>query len=66
MIHTYIVFCMTRRIKAKLKLFFENESLTAEERKFILGCIRAQQSYPQLTGRQWEIVCDIEKKYKDD
>jgi hypothetical protein len=39
--------------------------LTAEETKFILGCSRAQQNHPQLTGRQWEIICEIEKKYLD-
>jgi hypothetical protein len=65
MIPIYTVFYMTRRIKAKLKLFFENQNLTAEETKFILGCSKAQQNHPQLTGRQWEIICEIEKKYLD-
>jgi hypothetical protein len=38
--------------------------LTVPEKTFILGCIAAQTSYPQLTSRQWKIVCDIEKRYK--
>lgn len=56
---------MTRRIKKELREFFETQPLTAPEKAFILGCIAAQTSYPQLTSRQWKIVCDIEKRYKD-
>lgn len=55
---------MTRRIKKELREFFETQPLTAPEKSFILGCIAAQTNHPQLTSRQWEIVCDIEKRYK--
>lgn len=55
---------MTRRIKKQLKEFFESQPLTDAEKNFIFGCIAAQQQYPQLTNRQWEIVCDIESRYK--
>ena len=54
---------MTRRIKRDLKIFFENQPLTAEEKYFILGCIKAQNNFPQLTQRQWEIVKKIEERY---
>jgi len=57
---------MIRRIKKPLKDFLDNQSLTDAEKSFILGCINAQNKYPQLTHRQWQIVCDIEKKYKDE
>lgn len=56
---------MTRRIKKELRNFFEIQPLTTAEKAFILGCISAQQQYPQLTARQWKIVCDIESRYKD-
>jgi hypothetical protein len=55
---------MTRRIKKELRNFFETQPLTPAEKTFILGCIAAQQQYPQLTSRQWQIVCDIESRYK--
>jgi hypothetical protein len=55
---------MTRRIKKELRQFFESQTLTDPEKVFILGCIAAQQQYPQLTNRQWKIVCDIESRYK--
>ena len=56
---------MTRRIKKPLKDFLDNQSLTDAEKSFILGCINAQTKYPQLTHRQWQIICEIEKRYKD-
>jgi hypothetical protein len=55
---------MTRRIKRELRKFFETQPLTEPEKTFIFGCIAAQQQYPQLTARQWQIVCDIESRYK--
>ncbi len=55
---------MTRRIKRELREFFEKQTLTDPEKAFILGCIAAQQDYPQLTSRQWKIVCEIEARYK--
>ena len=55
---------MTRRIKRELREFFEKQPLTEPEKTFIFGCIAAQQEYPQLTSRQWKIVCDIEARYK--
>ncbi len=57
---------MIRRIKKPLKEFLDNQPLTDAEKSFILGCINAQTTYPQLTHRQWQIVCDIEKRYKDE
>lgn len=56
---------MTRRIKKPLSEFFDSVLLTPMEHSFIQGCLRAQQKYPQLTGRQWEIVKEIEQKYRD-
>jgi len=55
---------MTRRIKKDLKTFFDNQPLTDFEKNFIVGCINAQNNFPQLTNRQWEIVKKIEEKYK--
>jgi hypothetical protein len=56
---------MTRRIKRELQKFFEEKPLTSRERSFILGCINAQTKYPQLTARQWNIICEIEERYKN-
>ena len=56
---------MTRRIKLRLKKFFEEKPLTDKEKHFILGCIKAQNQYPQLTMAQWRIVKEIENKYKE-
>ena len=56
---------MIIRIKKPLKDFFDKQSLTDAEKEFILGCINSQNRYPQLTNRQWQIVCDIEERYKD-
>jgi hypothetical protein len=56
---------MTRRIKRELQKFFEEMPLTPQEQYFILGCIKAQERYPQLTSKQWKIVCDLEEKYKN-
>ncbi len=55
---------MSRRIKRELQNFFEEKPLTSQERSFILGCISAQEKYPQLTSKQWKIVCEIEERYK--
>ncbi len=57
---------MIRRIKKPLKDFLDNQALTDAEKSFILGCINAQNKHPQLTHRQWKIVCDIEKRYKNE
>ena len=55
----------TRRIKKPLKDFFDKQSLTEWEKSFILGCINSQNRHPQLTHRQWETDCKIEKRYRD-
>ena len=54
---------MTRRIKKDLKEFFDNQDLTDQEKSFIVGCIRAQSKFPQLTQRQWDIVQEIKERY---
>ena len=54
---------MTRRIKKPLLDFFDKQTLTDAEKSFILGCIQSQKKYPQLTQRQWQIVCEIEDRY---
>jgi len=56
---------MTRRIKKPLKDFFDNHSLTDAEKSFILGCIQAQNKFPQLTHRQWQIVCEIKERHSN-
>ena len=56
---------MSRRIKKPLKDFFDNQSLTDWEKSFIVGCIQAQTRHPQLTHRQWDAVCKIEKRYRN-
>lgn len=61
-----ILVTMTRRIKKALLEFFENQSLTDGEKSFIVSCINNQKRHPQLTPRQWQIVCEIEKRYKDE
>ena len=55
----------TRRIRKELRTFFEGKELTDKERSFISGCLKAQQKHPQLTSKQWKILCDIEKKYNN-
>lgn len=57
---------MTRRIKKPLKDFLDNQTLTDAEKSFILGCINSQKKFPQLTHRQWQVVCEIEKRYKNE
>jgi len=56
----------TRRIRKELRTFFEEKELSVKEIHFILGCLKAQQKHPQLTSRQWQIVCEIEQRYKND
>lgn len=56
---------MTRRIKKDLKEFFDKHELTDQERIFIVGCIKAQSKFPQLTQRQWDIVQEIKERYKN-
>jgi len=55
---------ITRRIRKELSNFFESQTLTDAEKSFIVGCIAAQKQHPQLTNKQWKIVCDIEARYK--
>jgi len=55
---------MTRRIKKPLLEFFEKHSLTDAEKSFIVGCINSQKKFPQLTHRQWQIVCEIKDRYE--
>lgn len=56
----------TRRIRKPLRDFFENKPLTDREKIFIMGCIRLQEKHPQLTAKQWAIVCDIENRHKEE
>ena len=57
---------MTRRIRQELRKFFDEKELTDKEREFILGCMRAQKSYPQLTKKQWDIVKEIKLRYNEE
>ena len=57
---------VTRRIRKELKIFLEDKELTDKEKSFISGCIKAQQKHPQLTSRQWQIVCEIEQRHKNE
>ena len=54
-----------RRIKKQLKEFFDNHSLTDKEKAFIMGCMRAQVKYPQLTQSQWDVLMSIQERYKN-
>lgn len=54
---------MSRRIKYDLIAFFEKKNLTTEDNSFIMGCMRAQKKYPQLTNKQWDRVMLIYNKY---
>tara|TARA_R110002074_G_scaffold88320_1_gene194797 strand:+ start:216 stop:398 length:183 start_codon:yes stop_codon:yes gene_type:complete len=54
----------TRRIRKNLQEFFDQQGLTDKEKIFIAGCKKAQQKHPQLTSRQWQIICEIEQRYK--
>jgi hypothetical protein len=56
---------MNRRIKRDLKEFFDKQSLTDYEKAFILGCIKAQEKYPQLTLKQWNILTRIKERYEN-
>lgn len=55
----------TRRIRKELRIFLENQELTDKERSFVSGCLKSQQKHPQLTSRQWQIVCEIEQRYNN-
>lgn len=55
----------TRRIKKELLEFFKKQSLSESELNFILGCIKSQTKYPQLTHKQWELVNTIKKRYEE-
>ena len=54
-----------RRIKKQLKEFFDNNALTDKEKAFIMGCMRAQVKYPQLTQSQWDVLMSIQERYKN-
>ena len=54
-----------RRIKKPLKEFFDNHHLTDKEKAFIMGCMRAQVKYPQLTQSQWDVLMSIQERYKN-
>ena len=54
-----------RRIKKPLKEFFDNHPLTDKEKAFIMGCMRAQVKYPQLTQSQWDVIVAIQERYKN-
>ena len=58
----------SRRITKYLKEFFEEKPLTDWEKKFIIGCTRAQDKswYSQLTSKQWNKISELKKKYKDE
>ena len=59
-----ILLTMIRRIKQPLLQFFEKHPLTDAEKSFILGCINSQKKFPQLTHRQWQVICDIKERYE--
>lgn len=54
----------TRRIKRALRQELDKKPLTDADKRFIMGCIKAQIKQPQLTNAQWEIVQEIRKKYE--
>ena len=54
----------TRRINGKIKQQLDKKPLTDADKRFIMGCIKAQIKQPQLTNAQWEIVQEIRKKYE--
>jgi len=60
-----LIIMTTRRIRKDLRIFLEDRELTVKERSFVSGCLKAQQKYPQLTSRQWQIVCEIKERYKN-
>ena len=60
-----LIIMTTRRIRKDLRIFLEDRELTVKERSFVSGCLKAQQKHPQLTSRQWQIVCEIEERYKN-
>jgi hypothetical protein len=57
---------MSRRIKKEIKEFFDNQPLTDFEKAFIIGCIKAQEKYPQLTTKQWGLINKIKERYNYD
>ena len=54
-----------RRINKPLLAFFEKQTLTDSEKSFIVSALNNQKNHPQLTSRQWQIVCEIKERYKD-
>lgn len=55
----FIHIIMTRRLKKQHLDIISKYELTDKERNFILGCIRCQKQYPQLTNKQWTIAMII-------
>lgn len=55
---------MTRRIKKHHLDLFDKYKLTDREQSFILGCIKFQEKYPQLSNKQWRIVVLIYERYR--
>jgi len=54
----------TRRIRRALKQELDKKPLTDADKRFIMGCIKAQIKQPQLTNAQWKIVQEIRNKYE--
>mgnify|MGYP001164896850 FL=1 len=54
----------TRRIKRALRQELDKKPLTDADKRFIMGCIKAQIKQPQLTNAQWRIVQEIRNKYE--
>lgn len=44
--------------------YFEDREIIGWDYNFIQGCIRFQNEYPQLTGRQWDRLLKLKSKYE--
>lgn len=52
-----------RRIDKDLLEFFDTVNLEPKHKRFIEGCVKAQQKYPQLTVKQWRTVAYLINVY---
>ena len=60
-----LTFNIPSTLDKEIEMFCELNEIE-DKNELILGCIKAQSQYPQLTTAQWRIVMEIKKKYKDE
>lgn len=55
---------MTLRIVPAFEKYLRSLNLSAEDRKILDDCLKAQDEYGQLTRNRWEIILKMARKPK--